>query len=196
MRRFPFLYPLISRLIGLFAARFTVGVTGVVFNERGEILLLEHVFRGRYPWGLPGGWVNRHERPQDALRRELIEEVGLPVRVGPPLLVDLDDLPGHLETAFLCEVEGEVGLLSNEILAARWIPPDALPDGLKPLDREMVKRALRLRRGGNAPSRDVGSARRGEGVARGLAAGGFAARRKAVGRNVPGTFGSPWHVND
>ncbi len=156
MRRFPFLYPLLSRFIGLFAARFTVGVTGVVFNERGEILLLEHVFRGRYPWGLPGGWVRWHERPQDALRRELVEEVGLDVRVGLPLLVDLDDLPGHLETAFLCEVEGDVGLLSGEILAARWVPPDALPDGLKPLEREMVDRALRLRWGGGTPSQNVG----------------------------------------
>lgn len=150
MRRFPFLYPLLSQLIGLFAARFTVGVTGVVFNERGEILLLEHVFRGRYPWGLPGGWVGRHERPQDALRRELMEEVGLSVRVGPPLLVDLDDLPGHLETAFLCQVEGEVGPLSSEILAVRWVLPEELPEGLKPLEREMVDRALRVRQGGSA----------------------------------------------
>jgi len=145
MRQFPFLYPLISRVIGLFAARFTVGVTGVVFNERGEILLLEHVFRGRHPWGLPGGWVGRHERPQDALRRELREEVGLSVQVGPPLLVDLDELPGHLETAFLCQVDGEVGSFSNEILAARWVSPDALPEGLKRLEREMVDRAIRLR---------------------------------------------------
>lgn len=154
MRRFPFLYLLLGRFIGLFAARFTVGVTGVVFNERGEILLLEHVFRGRHPWGLPGGWVGRHERPQDALRRELREEVGLSVRVGLPLLVDLDDFPGHLETAFLCEVDGEVGPLSNEILAARWVSPDALPEGLKPLEQEMVGRALLLRQKGKmAPSR-------------------------------------------
>jgi len=106
---------------------------------------LEHVFRGRHPWGLPGGWVGRHERPQDALRRELREEVGLSVQVGPPLLVDLDELPGHLETAFLCEIDGEVGSLSNEILAARWVLPDALPEGLKTLEREMVGRAILLR---------------------------------------------------
>ncbi len=145
MRRFPALYSLLSRLIGVVAARYTVGVTGVVFNERGEVLLLEHVFRGRHPWGLPGGWVGRHERPQDALRRELMEEVGLAVRVGSPVLVDLNDIPGHLEIAFVCEVEGEVGSFSNEILAARWISPDALPEGLKPTEREMIRRALVLR---------------------------------------------------
>jgi ADP-ribose pyrophosphatase YjhB (NUDIX family) len=146
MRRFPALYSLLCRLIGLVAARYTVGVTGVVFNRRGEVLLLEHVFRGRHPWGLPGGWVGRRERPQDALRRELLEEVGLAVRVGPPLRVDLNDIPGHLETAFLCEVEGEVGSFSNEILSARWVSPDALPEGLKTTEREMIRRALVLRR--------------------------------------------------
>ncbi len=146
MRRFPVLYSLLCRLIGLIAARFTVGVTGVVFNKQGEVLLLEHVFRGRHPWGLPGGWVERRERPQDALRRELLEEVGLAVRVGPPVLVDLNDIPGHLETAFLCEVEGEVGGFSNEILSARWVSLDALPEGLKPMDREMIRRAATLRR--------------------------------------------------
>lgn len=145
MRRFPFLYPALVYLLKAVAARFTVGVTGVVFNSSGEILLLEHVFRGRYPWGLPGGWVRRRERPQDALRRELMEEVGLAVRVGPPVTVELDGPPGHLETGFLCEVEGEVNHLSGEILTARWFHPDALPDRLHWLDREMIRRALELR---------------------------------------------------
>jgi len=145
MRRFPFLYPLLVHLLNLFAARFTVGVTGVVFNQRGEVLLLEHVFRGRYPWGLPGGWVSRRERPQDALRRELLEEVGLAVRVGPPVTVELDGPPGHLETGFLCEIEGKMDHLSGEILAARWVSPGRLPDGLYWLDREMIRRAMELR---------------------------------------------------
>ncbi len=146
MRRTPFLYSLLVHLINLVAPRFTVGVTGVVVNDRGEVLLLEHVFRGRYPWGLPGGWVRRRERPQDALRRELMEEVGLAVRVGPPVLVELDGPPSHLETAFLCTVEGRMDRFSGEILAARWVAPDDLPNGLYWLDREMIRRALELRR--------------------------------------------------
>ena len=149
MRRFPFLYPILVHLIQWTAARFTVGVTGVVFNDRGEILLLEHVFRGRYPWGLPGGWVRRRERPQDALRRELMEEVGLAVRVGPPVMIELNGPPSHLETGFLCEVEGKVDHLSGEILAARWVHPDDLPGDLYWLDQEMIRRALEKRRAGD-----------------------------------------------
>ncbi|MCS7283672.1 MAG: NUDIX hydrolase [Anaerolineae bacterium] len=147
LHAFPRLYPLMVRLIQTRAARFTVGVTGVVFNARGEILLLEHVFRTAHPWGLPGGWVERGERPQEALRRELREEMGLKVRVGPPVLVDLGVVPDHLETVFLCEIEGEMGSLSGEILAARWVFPDALPEGLKPLDYEAIRRAVALRAG-------------------------------------------------
>ncbi|HIE37563.1 MAG TPA: NUDIX hydrolase [Anaerolineae bacterium] len=145
MRRAPLLYPLLARLINLASARFTVGVTGVVFNRRGEVLLLEHVFRGRYPWGLPGGWVRRRERPQDALRRELLEEVGLAVRVGPPIWIELDGPPGHLETCFLCEVEGEMDHLSGEVLTACWVSPHTLPEGLYWLDQEMIQRAQALR---------------------------------------------------
>ncbi len=138
-------YPWMMRLAQARAARFTVGVTGVVFNAQGHVLLLEHVFRASHPWGLPGGWVEKRERPQNALRRELWEEIGLRVHVGPPVLVDLGAVPGHLETIFLCEVDGEAGPLSGEILAARWVSPDALPEGLKPLDYEAIRRAVGLR---------------------------------------------------
>ncbi len=149
MRRIPWLYPFIFWLLNIFSPRYAIGVAGVVLNPEGKILLLEHVFRYRYPWGLPGGWVGRRERPQDALRRELQEEVGLTVRVERPLLVEVDGPPHHLETCFLCHATGEVGALCIEILAARWVDPVAPPDGLRPLDREMIERALAFCDGGN-----------------------------------------------
>ncbi|RME34554.1 MAG: NUDIX hydrolase [Thermoflexia bacterium] len=154
LRAFPGLYPLMVRLVQTRCARFTVGVTGVIFNTRDEVLLLEHVFRTAHPWGLPGGWVERGERPQEALQRELREEMGLSVRVGPPVLVDLGMVPDHLETVFLCEVDSEEGHLSGEILTARWVSPDALPEGLKGLDYEAIRRAVSLRAEGRAQQKE------------------------------------------
>lgn len=52
-----------------------MGVAGAVMDERGRILLVRH--RYNPGWRLPGGGVNRGEPPQDAVLRELAEEVGL-----------------------------------------------------------------------------------------------------------------------
>ena len=52
-----------------------MGVAGAVIDDRGRILLVKH--RYNPGWRLPGGGVNRGEPPQDAVLRELAEEVGL-----------------------------------------------------------------------------------------------------------------------
>ena len=60
-----------------------VGVGVAVFNEAGEILLVQ---RGRPPrvgtWGLPGGLIDLGERLVDASMREVMEEVGITIEVG------------------------------------------------------------------------------------------------------------------
>src|SRR5262249_59836707 len=40
-------------LMRTIAPRQWVGAVGAVFNQDGQVLLLEHAFRTDYPWGLP-----------------------------------------------------------------------------------------------------------------------------------------------
>lgn len=54
-----------------------IGVNGVLFNKEGQ-LLLEHR-RDDLLWGLPGGWVDVCEGPEDAIKREFMEEANLVV---------------------------------------------------------------------------------------------------------------------
>src|SRR5437867_4440126 len=68
-------------------------VTGIVFDDRGRILLVRQAESG--VWSAPGGAVDPDETPSDAVVREVWEETGLytaPMRIlgvygGPPCLV-------------------------------------------------------------------------------------------------------------
>ncbi|GAB4570451.1 MAG: 8-oxo-dGTP diphosphatase MutT [Anaerolineae bacterium] len=131
LQRHPLLGMLGHRLIRSVQARFTAGAVGVILNEKGQILLLKHVYRPRYLWGLPGGYVARHENPADTVVRELLEETGLRVRVEAPLLVERGIFRDHLDFAFLCAVvqgNNDAMRLSSEILDYRWLRRDELPE--------------------------------------------------------------------
>jgi ADP-ribose pyrophosphatase YjhB (NUDIX family) len=56
-----------------------LGADAAIFNEQGEILLMERVDGSG--WCLPCGWVEVDERPIDAAIREVREETGLEVVV-------------------------------------------------------------------------------------------------------------------
>ena len=123
---------MIQRVMRLFQPRYTVGVVGVLLDDTGErVLLVEHVFHAKCPWGLPGGWINRREHPAQTVEREFFEETGLRVRAVRPLMVKLaPDLGGHMDMVFLCELNRDSVTaiqLSSELLGYRWTPLDDLP---------------------------------------------------------------------
>src|ERR671939_1524531 len=93
--------------VWLYEPRFTVTAGACVLDAEGRVLLLKHAFRSGSGWGIPGGFVERGEQPEEALRRELREEVGLDISA--PSIVFARTLPhaDQVELIFRCRAASQ-----------------------------------------------------------------------------------------
>ncbi len=126
LQRFPLLLDLIRRVWRFTRPKYTAGTVAVIFNDAGEVLLVEHVFHAFTPWGLPGGYVDRREDPDHALVRELKEELELEAEAVRVIAVERV-YGNHLDFAYLCAARGTVGKLSFELNSYRWTNLAELP---------------------------------------------------------------------
>jgi ADP-ribose pyrophosphatase YjhB (NUDIX family) len=118
---------------------FMVGAMALIQDEQGRILLLEHTYRRRLPWGLPGGWLKHAEGPEAGLIREVFEETGLHVRVDGLLAADFWG-SSQLDLMFRCTVEGGTYQSSDETGLHRWVTLDQLPE-LLPNQLALLRKA-------------------------------------------------------
>jgi len=123
-------------------ARFTVTAGAIVEDAQGLILLLKHAFRPGSGWGIPGGFIVQGEQPEEAIRRELREEVGLELEQIELAFVRTLKTINQVEIIFRCRPGGRVQPLSQEIIEADWFTPDNLPQGLSRDQRRIIERAL------------------------------------------------------
>lgn len=151
-KHFPPLRWLLALGVRLWVPRHHVGAVGAIFNDTGQILLVEHIFRPHYPWGLPGGWVERGEDPAKAVRRELEEELKLQVEIKQLLLCERqgDNFPnitppslglvfyGRLVDHLTYEHQLAHIQPGYEVLATAWIEPEAIEWELAPLERKAL----------------------------------------------------------
>ena len=107
--------------------RFLVGVTGLGVDADGKVLLARHRF-GAPQWRFLGGFLHPRERVEDALAREIREETGLVVEVGPVLEVVTGYRWERVEIVFAYRVRSGSAALTSEILELRSFTPDALPE--------------------------------------------------------------------
>ncbi|MGA7730559.1 MAG: NUDIX domain-containing protein [Chloroflexia bacterium] len=70
-----------SGIVWWLSPKYVVGVSGLVRDDEGRVLLLKHTYRGNKPWGLPGGGLRPGESLEECLQREVLEETGMRVEV-------------------------------------------------------------------------------------------------------------------
>jgi 8-oxo-dGTP diphosphatase len=139
-------WKIMPRRLRTFAARsiqvtFTVSAAGVITNESGEVLLLNHLLRPMSGWGVPGGFLNSGEQPEAAFRRELREETGLELRNVS--IYRARTLKRHIEIIFLAKAVGEASVKSREIIELGWFTVENMPKEMS-LDQQFLVRKVLL----------------------------------------------------
>jgi 8-oxo-dGTP diphosphatase len=141
-RRFPvrirrLAYRLAYLLLRVYWFSFRPTMTGAkcVLSHGELVLLVRHTY-GRPAWDLPGGAVKRGEPPATAARREMLEELGIPIDAWQPL-GELRGSSEHRQDALHCfraELDErqlrELNFDLGEIAAAAWFPRADLPPAL------------------------------------------------------------------
>jgi 8-oxo-dGTP diphosphatase len=126
-------------------SRFTVTVGAVVVDSRNRVLLLHHRFRPGSGWGIPGGFIHPREQPEEAIRRELREEVGLEIEGASIAFVRTLQKYRQVEIIFRCVPRGIPLPQGSEINRAEWFDLNSLPDGLSDDQRGLIRRAMERR---------------------------------------------------
>jgi ADP-ribose pyrophosphatase YjhB (NUDIX family) len=133
---------LLNRAARTLQPHFTVTVAAVVTDETGRVLLLKHNFRGGDGWGIPGGFLTKDEQPEDGLRRELREEIGLEVKAVRLALVRTVTNARQVQIVYRCRPEGEPRPMSIEVERYAWFQPEALPDYLNQSQGALIEQAI------------------------------------------------------
>lgn len=98
---------------------------GIVFNTQNQVLMAkrpDHAHQGGL-WEFPGGKLEPNESTQDALTRELYEEVGIKVIAAQPLTTCIYDYQTKvvlLDVWHVTEFHGEPHSCEGQLV--RWVP--------------------------------------------------------------------------
>ena len=127
----------------------TIEVVAAVIQKDGQVFVTQRGY-GEFKdmWEFPGGKVKPHEQNEDALVREIKEELDTTIQVDRFLTTVEYTYPSfHLVMhCYLCSIKsGELTLLEHE--AAKWVPVKAIdPAGFLPADVLLIEELMKTER--------------------------------------------------
>lgn len=113
--------------------KFLFAVKGIIRRKDGCILVVKRsAIDDHLPgvWETVGGGMDEESSPQEALKREIQEETGLDASIAEPFNVfTFRKQTGEFKVGitFLCDVEDDTVVLSDEHSEYRWIKPEEFP---------------------------------------------------------------------
>jgi 8-oxo-dGTP diphosphatase len=130
-----------------------VGVGAVILRD-GEVLIVRRAnppLQGE--WSIPGGALDLGEKLRDGIAREVLEETGLDVEVGPVLDVFDSIFPDsagrtkyhYVLIDYLCRPRSGTPTAASDASELRWARPEELEAlGVKQVTIEVIRKALAL----------------------------------------------------
>ena len=125
----------------------TIEVVAAIIIRDGKLFATQRGY-GEWKdwWECPGGKIEPEESQEDALKREIREELATEIEVGTLLsTVEYDYPKFHLTMhCYLCTIiSGELSLLEHE--DARWLTTDEL-DSVKwlPADKDVIEKLITI----------------------------------------------------
>lgn len=126
--------------------RHSVSVAAVIFDDSGEkVLLIKRRDNGR--WEPPGGVLELDETIEDGLRREVLEETGAEIEVGPLTGVYKNMARGIVALVFMARATTEPRVRTDEAEAVQWTPFPDVGSVVAPVYAVRIHDALGSRNG-------------------------------------------------
>ena len=120
--------------------QFLVGVTGIFFNDKNQVLLVKHSYRKKGRWSLLGGYLKAGEHPKEGLEREVLEETGYKVKANS--IIGYYDIQVAFGIAFSGSLvdETQADYFKDEIRNVLWLTSEEiLKVKLRPAVKEILQ---------------------------------------------------------
>lgn len=107
----------------------TIGVKCLIQNQDNKYLLIKNTYSGDY-WTIPGGGINKNESLENAVIREVKEEVGVDITGLKQLGSYFSEIEYKKDTIYLYTAKtNQTDITKNqlEISEALWFDKDSIP---------------------------------------------------------------------